>query len=121
MRDAHAATTLAQERLGRLIGGKFRLARVLGVGGMACVYEAVHHRNGKRVAIKLLHPALCGSEQQRKRFLREASVANTVDHPGVVQVHDDGIEPDGSAYLVMELLEGETVAALRKQRGGRLE
>ncbi len=102
-----------------MVNSKFKLLRLLGVGGMAAVYEACH-RNGKRVALKLLHPALSLSERQRKRFLREAYVANTIGHQGVVQIHDDGIDTDGTAYLVMELLEGETLAAAAKARGGRL-
>jgi serine/threonine-protein kinase len=83
------------------------------------VYEACH-RNGKLVALKLLHPGLSLSERQRKRLLREAYVANTIGHPGVVQIHDDGVDADGTAYLVMELLAGETVGALAKQAGGCL-
>jgi eukaryotic-like serine/threonine-protein kinase len=110
----------AESRVGQRLAHKFRLDRLLGVGGMAAVYEATH-RNGKRVALKVLHPSLCHSERQRKRFLREAYVANTIEHRGVVQVYDDGVDPSGAAYLVMELLSGETLAALQKRKGGTLE
>jgi eukaryotic-like serine/threonine-protein kinase len=111
---------LVLARIGTRFGGKFQLDRLLGVGGMAAVYAA-SHRNGKRVAIKVLHAPHCASQQQRKRFLREAHVANTICHPGVVQIHDDGIEADGAVYLVMELLEGQTLAELHQREGPRLE
>ena len=76
---------LARKRLGRTIKGKWRLDRLIGVGGMAAVYAATH-RNGARVAIKMLHPTISESQQIRARFIREGYLANKVDHPGVVQV-----------------------------------
>src|ERR1700704_2328441 len=95
---------VASARLGRVLRGKYRLDRVLGVGGMATVYAATH-RNKKRFAIKDLHPELSMSESIRSRFLREGYVANTVEHAGAVAVLDDDVAEDGSAFLVMELLE----------------
>ena len=109
---------IAEARLGRVLKGKYRLDRVLGIGGMATVYAATH-RNKKRVAIKMLHPELSMRENIRTRFLREGYVANSVDHPGAVSVHDDDVAEDGSAFLVMELLEGsslEDVAASKPER-----
>ncbi len=119
MGDRHELYTLAQARVGRLVNGKFRLLRLLGVGGTASVYEA-SHRNGKRVALKLLHASLGASPRQRKRFLREAYVANTVAHPGVVQIYDDGLDDDGTAFLVLELLSGRTAGALAREHAGKL-
>ncbi len=95
-------------RLGRVLKNKWRLERLLAVGGMGAVYEAVH-RNGKRVAIKMLHPELCRDELQRKRFLREGYAANAIGDPRVVTVDDDDTDEDGSAFLVMELLDGESL------------
>jgi serine/threonine-protein kinase len=106
----------AQSRLGTILNGKWRLDQVLGVGGMATVFEATH-RNQKRVAVKMLHPELSLDESVRLRFLREGYVANSVGHPGAVTIFDDDIAEDGSAFLVMELLEGETAHA-RLQREG---
>ena len=83
--------SIADARLGRVLKGKYRLDRVLGIGGMATVYAATH-RNKKRVAIKMLHPELSIRENIRSRFLREGYVANTVDHPGAVSVHDDDVD-----------------------------
>jgi serine/threonine-protein kinase len=108
----------ARSRLGSVLNGKWRLDEVLGVGGMATVYAAMH-RNQKRVAVKMLHTELSIDESMRNRFLREGYLANTVDHPGAVTIFDDDVAEDGSAFLVMELLEGETVHE-RLQREGVL-
>jgi serine/threonine-protein kinase len=96
------------DRTGSLLGGKWRLERKLGAGGMGEVYEAVHVRNAKRVAIKLLRPEIADPETMR-RFLREDYLSNVVDAPGVVSAFDDGTASDGSPYIVMELLEGESL------------
>jgi serine/threonine protein kinase len=100
---------VGRERLGRELRGKWRLERILGIGGMATVYEA-RHRNGSRVAVKMLHPTLSASSPLCERFLREGYVANLVAHPGVPRVLDDDVdETDGSAFLVMELIDGCTL------------
>jgi serine/threonine protein kinase len=101
----------AEARVGTLLRGKYRLGRVLGVGGMAAVYEATH-RNSKRFAVKVLHPELSLQTDVRVRFLREGYAATQVNHPGAVAVLDDDVSEDGSAFLVMELLEGASVDAL---------
>jgi serine/threonine-protein kinase len=98
---------------------KYRLDVLLGVGGMAAVYAATH-RNGSRVAIKLLHPELSVSPGVRSRFMREGYAANAVGHDGVVRVSDDDVAGDGAAFLVMELLDGETLEDRRQRYGGRL-
>jgi len=110
---------LAETRIGDVLKGKYRLDRVLGIGGMATVYAATH-RNQKEVAIKILHPELSRLESMRTRFLREGYVANSVKHPGAVSVLDDDVAEDGAAYLVMELLEGSSVEELCESEGGLL-
>jgi serine/threonine-protein kinase len=106
------ADSRLKAREGRVLDGKWTLERLLGSGGMAAVYLA-RHRNGARAAVKMLHPDLARNEEVRERFLREGYAANQVEHPGAVQVLDDDIVaagPDkGTAYLVMELLEGESL------------
>src|SRR6516162_9346745 len=109
----------AQSRVGSTLKGKYRLDRVLGVGGMATVYAATH-RNGKEFAIKVLHPELSVIGEIRSRFLREGYLANRVKHPGAVAVLDDDVTEDGSAFLVMELLHGDTVERLWERRHQRL-
>src|SRR5258708_36370498 len=111
--DDHARTGV-----GTLINKKYRLERRIGSGGMASVYEAVH-RNGLRVAIKMLHPHLSIDADLRARFLREGYVANKVNHRGAVRVLDDDTTEDDSVFLVMELLEGETLDARWQRHGQR--
>ncbi len=106
-------------RVGQVFNKKYTLGRLIGSGGMATVYEATH-RNGHRVAIKILHGHVSASEDLRARFLREGYVANKVEHPGAVRVLDDDTAEDGSVFLVMDLLEGETLDARTKRFGGRL-
>ncbi|NUP08750.1 MAG: protein kinase [Polyangiaceae bacterium] len=115
MSDFDLAFERAEARVGEVLRGKWRLDRVIGVGGMAAVYAATH-RNGKRGALKLLHPQLSLAGEARARFLREGYVANAVDHPGAVSVLDDDTCEDGTVYLVMELLEGSTVDAIADAR-----
>src|SRR5260370_26699861 len=102
----------AAERVGTVLNDKWTLERLIGVGGMASVYAA-RHRNGARAAVKLLHPELSRHTEVRERFQREGYAANKVGHPGVVRVLDDDVIATGpvagSAYLVMELLEGESM------------
>jgi serine/threonine-protein kinase len=98
---------------------KWRLDRVIGVGGMATVYAATH-RTGSRAAIKMLHPSHAWDAEIKRRFLREGYVANTVAHPGAVRVIDDDATEDGAVFIVMDLLEGETLEARRKRMGGKL-
>lgn len=106
----------AEARLGELVLGKWRLERVLGLSGTSAVFQATH-RNGNRVAIKMLHADLAGSEDVRERFLAEGYAANRVAHAGVVTVRDEGTTADGAVFLVMDLLQGQTVAQ-RLRPGG---
>ncbi|HEY6561033.1 MAG TPA: serine/threonine-protein kinase [Polyangiaceae bacterium] len=110
----------AKARVDTVLNGKWRLERMLGIGGMAAVYAAVH-RNQNRVAIKMLHTELSIDETVKTRFLREGYAANTVGHVGAVAVYDDDVSPDGSAFLVMELLQGETLEDRATRKGGRIE
>jgi eukaryotic-like serine/threonine-protein kinase len=104
--------------VGQTLSGKWRVDARLGSGGMATVYAATH-RNGMRVAIKLLRSSLARDPEVRARFLREGYVSNAVGHPGAVKVLDDD-SSEGSVFLVMELLEGESIEARRVRLGGRL-
>jgi serine/threonine-protein kinase len=109
----------ARERVGVVLSDKWTLERLIGVGGMAAVYSA-KHRNGAKAAVKVLHPDLARHKEVRERFLREGYAANRVDHPGVVKVLDDDVvtsgDDAGTAYIVMELLEGESMQD-RLERG----
>jgi eukaryotic-like serine/threonine-protein kinase len=100
----------SRDRVGTTLRAKYRLDRLVGVGGMGSVFAATHRNNKNRVAIKILHAELSVNAVIRRRFLREGYIANTVEHPGVVRVLDDDVTEDGSVYLVLDLLEGETMA-----------
>jgi serine/threonine-protein kinase len=112
---------IAAQRVGQSlgIGAKFRLDALLDIGGMAAVYAATH-RNGKKVAIKVLHKHYAGMPDVKERFLREGYVANKVDHRGAVQILDDDIAEDGTPFLVMELLLGSSFDKLLRSVGGKL-
>src|SRR6266496_3271557 len=81
--------------------GKYRIIRLLGEGGMGAVYEGLHVEIGKRVAIKIISPALAAIPEARARFLLEAQLTLRVRHPHTVDVTDVGMET-GQAFLVME-------------------
>jgi serine/threonine-protein kinase len=103
--------------VGSVINGKYRLVRPLGDGGMGSVYEAQHAILGTRVAVKILHPELGRRTGLVERFLQEARVAAQIRSPHVVQVTDVDRTPEGHAYIVMELLEGESLSTvLDRQR-----
>jgi serine/threonine protein kinase len=109
----------ALKRVGSVLRRKWTVDKLIGLGGMASVYAATH-RNGKRVAIKVLHPTLAMNADACERFLREGYAANQVDHPNAVSVLDDDETDDGAAFLVMELLEGEGLDA-RLERQTKLD
>lgn len=100
---------------GDLIAGKYRLESELGRGGMGAVYAAQHLATGRRFAIKLLNRELAGDAEAEARFLREATLASGINHPAIVEVYDVGREGD-APYMVMKLLQGETLGA-RLKRG----
>jgi serine/threonine protein kinase len=109
----------ALQRVGTVLRGKYRIERVLGFGGMATVYQATH-RNQAEFAIKMLDPKLSLRDEVLRRFLYEGYAANSVKHPGTVLVVDDDVAEDGSAFLVMELLNGAGVDALWERASHRM-
>jgi serine/threonine protein kinase len=90
--------------------GPYRIIRQLGQGGMGVVYEGVHEGISRRVAIKVLRSEYAHNSQVAQRFFNEARAANLIEHPALVQISEFGQVPDGSTYLVMELLKGENLA-----------
>ena len=100
--------------------GPFRVVRRLGQGGMGVVFEGVHEEIERRVAIKLLKSEFARDREVARRFFNEARAVNRVGHPGIVQVSEFGHQPDGTAYLVMEYLEGKTLRQLQLDHNGAL-
>jgi eukaryotic-like serine/threonine-protein kinase len=105
----------AVAEVGQVISGKYKLLRLLGEGGMGSVYEAEHLVLGTRVAIKVLHSDIARRAGLNDRFLQEARVSAQIRSPHVVQVTDVDRTPEGVAYLVMELLQGETLSSVVKR------
>lgn len=88
----------------------YRIVRELGSGGMGTVFEAVHVELSRRVAIKLVRPEHARDPEIEARFLNEARALARVAHPSIVQIYTFGVLEDGASYLIMEYLEGESLA-----------
>ena len=110
-------TLVARGGIPLLIGGRYRLARVLGEGGMAMVFEAADERLPRSVAVKILRPEYFGETVIQKRFEQEAEALGRISHPGVVTLHDLGGLKGNALYLVMELLRGLDLDAVLKAHG----
>lgn len=95
--------------LGRLLHGRYRVLDVIAKGGMGMVYDAIHVGLRRRVAIKTLRAQYAHSKTAIARFQNEAAVVGRFGHPNIVEVYDLGELEDGTPYLVMERLQGETV------------
>ena len=103
--------------VGALLSGRYQIKRMCGEGGMGRVYEAEHIEIGKRVAIKVLHPAYSRTPDLVERFRREARAASRIEHPNVVNVTDFGTTEDGSLFFVMEYIEGIELGLLIHREG----
>ncbi|MBX3217803.1 MAG: serine/threonine protein kinase [Labilithrix sp.] len=101
---------------GAVLGETYRIEAPLGRGGMGEVFAARHLRTGRRYAVKVVLGGARADEAAFRRFEREATAASALGHPGIVQVHDFNVTSSGVFYLVMDLLEGETLEA-RLERG----
>jgi serine/threonine-protein kinase len=96
--------------IGHVIGN-YRIVRELGRGGMGVVYAAEHTQLGRPAALKMLLPQMSADPGIVQRFFNEARAASAIDHPGIVEVFDFGTHTDGRAYIVMEMLKGESLEA----------
>jgi TPR repeat protein/tRNA A-37 threonylcarbamoyl transferase component Bud32 len=94
--------------IGQVVGS-YRIAGVIGEGGMGVVYLGQHAMLDRRAAIKVLLPEYSRDQDMVRRFFNEARAANAIRHPGIVEIHDFGFAADGRAFIIMELLEGESL------------
>src|SRR5580698_379373 len=95
--------------------GPYRVARLLGIGGMGRVYKAVHPQIGSRVAIKVLSRECADRRDLVERFFSEARAVNVANHENIVNVTDLAMLPDGRPYIVMEYLDGAPLSSLIEQ------
>ncbi|HEX7665585.1 MAG TPA: protein kinase, partial [Polyangiaceae bacterium] len=106
MQDARIGTTLA---------GRYVIENVLGEGGMAVVYGARHVLVERECAVKIMSPLLARDSVVRERFRREAKSAQRLAHPNIIEIFDQGETDDGTAFIVMERLEGSSLAEIIAQ------
>jgi eukaryotic-like serine/threonine-protein kinase len=102
--------------IGSVLGGRYRLVELLGQGGMATIYRARDAQLERDVAVKVLRPEYGADPDFLERFRHEAQSAAALNHPGVVAVYDYGTDPAGP-FIVMELVDGDDLAALIRRRG----
>jgi serine/threonine-protein kinase len=111
--------SLPDTRIGTVLAGRYVIDEVIGEGGMATVYRAHHKLVDRPVAVKIMNPMLASDPIVRERFRREARSAQKLAHPNIIEIFDQGDTEDGTCYIVMELLRGESLAAVVQR--GRLE
>jgi serine/threonine-protein kinase len=101
-----------EQAIGRTLDGKYRIDGFLKRGGMGSVYRGTHVLLNKPVAIKLIRPELVTSQDIVERFFREARAAAKLAHPNIVTVHDLGQTEDGTLYIIMEIVDGQSLKDL---------
>ena len=103
--------------VGRVLGDRYRILERIGEGGMGTVWLCEHVALGKRMAVKILRPEFSRDEELARRFEQEARAASQIGQENIIDVVDFGRTPEGSLYLVMEALEGESLARLLRRAG----
>ena len=98
--------------VGHVLDETYRIERLIGRGGMACVYAVSHIRLPRRFALKVITSSIAQGSEYVMRFRREAEILAELEHPNLVTVNDWNVTPSGQPYLVMELLSGEDLAQI---------
>jgi serine/threonine-protein kinase len=108
--------------IGQMLGGKYQVVRLLGEGGMGCVYEGeqILGTTKRKVAVKTLHQHLSKDPNIQARFMREVGTLAGLQHPNTIQVFDFGTTPDGTLYIVMEFLQGKSLADTLEKEGAMM-
>jgi eukaryotic-like serine/threonine-protein kinase len=110
--DGATLADIQDPLIGTTIAGRYLIDRVIGEGGMATVYGATHKLVDRPCAVKVMNPAMASDATVRERFRREAKAAQSLAHPNVIEIFDQGETAEGTPYIVMELLRGKTLAEL---------
>ncbi len=103
--------------IGQTLDGRYRIEGMLGRGGMGVVYRATHIHLDTQFAVKILNQELVANQSAIERFRREAKAAGRIQHPNAIQVTDFGVTTERIVYLVMELVDGQTLADLLRAEG----
>jgi tRNA A-37 threonylcarbamoyl transferase component Bud32 len=117
--DGATLADIQDPLIGTTLGGRYLVQGVIGEGGMATVYRATHTMLERECAVKVMNPAMASDPTVRERFRREAKSTQSLAHPNVIEIFDQGETPEGTPYIVMELLKGRTLADLVEK--GRLQ
>jgi serine/threonine-protein kinase len=110
--DGATLTDIQDPLIGTTIAGRYLIQEVIGEGGMATVYRATHKLIDRACAVKVMNPAMATDTTVRERFRREAKAAQSLAHPNVIEIFDQGETAERTPYIVMELLRGQTLAVL---------
>jgi serine/threonine protein kinase len=110
--DGAELTSIDDPLIGKTLAGRYVIEDLLGEGGMSTVYRARHKVVDRPCAIKVMSPALAADANVRERFRREAKSTQSIAHPNVIEIFDQGEMDDGIPYIVMELLDGATLSTL---------
>jgi serine/threonine-protein kinase len=110
--DGADLVRLRDPRLGMTVAGRYLIEEVIGEGGMATVYRVMQKLTERRCAMKIMTAELARDPVVRERFRREAKSAQKLAHPNIVEIYDQGDTEDGTAYIAMEWLRGQTLAEL---------
>ncbi len=123
MRERSVSGTMIREQplFGRLVGGRYRIRSFIGAGVIGATYLARQASQDRSVAVKSVHTALARRPGFSEAFLREAKAASLIEHPSFVKVLDSGEEPDGTLYVVMEHVEGRSLADVLAESGALAE
>lgn len=111
-----APARVSRDRLLGALLGNYQIVRKLGEGAMGVVYEAKHQKIGTRAAIKILKPQYAQDVDFASRFRNEARAVNIIQHPSLVDIFEYGELPDGTLYIVMEFLQGESLRSRMKKQ-----
>lgn len=104
--------------VGSVLDGRYRLDSIIGVGRISVVFRALHLMMNRYVAVKLLRPSVSSSQESMRHFRLEVQAVNLLGLPGMVRIHDFGLSPVGTSFLVMDLVDGVTLAAVLKEGAG---